>query len=197
MWNEGVIPQHFKNTSIVKRKDNRQSCDNYHGISLLSMARKIHSTAFSNILRRASSLKDSVDSEQKEELYTYFRPANSKKMSRVAPTGLFVTFVDLTEAIGTVSRDGSWQIMERFGCPSKFIPIIRQFHDGIMHGQSAGWWRGIKAISCDGVKQGCVLAPTLFSMVFSAMLINAFHDCNEGIHTRYETNGGLYKPKHL
>ena len=49
----------------------------------------------------------------------------------------------------------------------------------------------------NGVKQGCVLAPTLFSMVFSAMLTDAFQDCKEGIHIRYRTDGGLYKPKRL
>ncbi|XP_047497804.1 uncharacterized protein LOC125044886 [Penaeus chinensis] len=45
---------------------------------------------------------------------------------------LFVTFVDLTKAFDTVSRDGLWKIMEKFGCPSKFITIVRQFHDGML-----------------------------------------------------------------
>ena len=36
---------------------------------------------------------------------------------------LFRTFVDLTKAVDTVSRDGLWKIIEKFGCPSKFITI--------------------------------------------------------------------------
>ena len=43
-WNQGVLPQDFKDASIVhlyKRKGNRQSCDNHRGISLLSIAGKI------------------------------------------------------------------------------------------------------------------------------------------------------------
>ena len=31
-----------------------------------------------------------------------------------------------------------------------------------------------------GVKQGCVMAPTLFRMMFSAMIIDAFQDSDTG-----------------
>ena len=36
----------------------------------------------------------------------------------------------------------------------------------------------------NGVKQGCVLAPALFSMMFSAMLTAAFQDGENGIPIR-------------
>ena len=45
---------------------------------------------------------------------------------------LFVTFADLTKAFDTVSRDGLWKTKEKFGCPSKFITTVRQFHKGMM-----------------------------------------------------------------
>ena len=44
----------------------------------------------------------------------------------------------------------------------------------------------------NGVKQSCVLVPTLFSMMFSAMLTNAFHDSDSGIDIRYRTDGKLF-----
>ena len=43
-----------------------------------------------------------------------------------------MTFADLTKAFDTVSRDGLWKTKEKFGCPSKFITTVRQFHEGIM-----------------------------------------------------------------
>ena len=49
----------------------------------------------------------------------------------------------------------------------------------------------------NGVKQGCVLAPTLFSTVFSTMLTSAFHDCQVGLPVRYRTNGGLFNLRRL
>ena len=44
---------------------------------------------------------------------------------------LFSTYVDLTKAFDTVSRDGLWKIMAKFGIPDKFIAIIRSFHEGM------------------------------------------------------------------
>ena len=41
------------------------------------------------------------------------------------------TFMDLTKAYDTLCREGLWKIMEKYGCPSKFTTIVRQFHDGM------------------------------------------------------------------
>ena len=47
------------------------------------------------------------------------------------------------------------------------------------------------------VKKGCILDRT-FSMVFSAMQTDAFHDCKKGIFIKYNrTDGGLYEAKRL
>ena len=40
--------------------------------------------------------------------------------------------VDLTKACDTVSREGLRKIMAKFGCPAKFIAMVRQFHDGML-----------------------------------------------------------------
>ena len=44
---------------------------------------------------------------------------------------LYATYVDLTKAFDTVSPDGLWKIMAKYGCPEKFILMVRQFHDGM------------------------------------------------------------------
>ena len=44
---------------------------------------------------------------------------------------LYMTFVDLTKAFDTVSREELWKIMAKFGYPAKFI-MVRQFHDGLL-----------------------------------------------------------------
>ena len=41
----------------------------------------------------------------------------------------------------------------------------------------------------NGVKQGCVLAPTLFSTMLLAMLFDVFKDRELGIDIRYRTDG--------
>ena len=49
----------------------------------------------------------------------------------------------------------------------------------------------------NGVKQGCVLAPALFSMLFSAMLTAAFQDGDNGIPIRYRFDGKLFNLRRL
>ena len=44
---------------------------------------------------------------------------------------LYMTFVNLTKAFDTVSRDGHWKIKVKFGSPPRFIAMGRQFHDGM------------------------------------------------------------------
>ena len=45
---------------------------------------------------------------------------------------LYMTFVDLTKAFDTVSREGLWKIMAKFGCTAKFIAMVLQFHDAML-----------------------------------------------------------------
>ena len=96
--------------------------------------------------------------------------------------GLKAAFVDLTKAVDTVSRDGLWKILARLGCPSKFLTILRQLHEGqqgqVKHNRSLS---GSFPISND-VKQGHVLAPMLFSIFFSIMLREAKKDLPNGIY---------------
>ena len=44
---------------------------------------------------------------------------------------LYMTFVDLTKAFDTVSREGFGKITAKFGCLTKFLAMVRQFHYGM------------------------------------------------------------------
>ena len=108
-----------------------------------------------------------------------------------------MTFVDLTKAFDTVSREGLWKIMAKFGCPAKFVAKVRQFHDGMLaRVQNDGEFSDPFPVT-NGVKQGCVLASTLFSMMFSAMLTDAFQDGDNGIPIRYRFDGKLFNLRRL
>ena len=55
-----------------------------------------------------------------------------------------------------------------------FIAMVRQFDDGMLaRVQNDGEFSDPFPVT-NGAKQGCVLASTLFSMMFSAMLTDAF-----------------------
>lgn len=204
-WTKQSLPQEFKDASIVhlyKRKGNRQSCDNHRGISLLSIAGKVLARVLLN--RLIKHLEQGLLPESqcgfragRGTVDMIFAARQLQEKCQEQHQDLYSTFVDLTKAFDTVSRQGLWKIMAKFGCPDKFIGIVRQFHEGMMarvldDGEASGDFPVI-----NGVKQGCVLAPTLFSMMFSAMLNDAFSSSDPGINIHYRTDGKLYNPRRL
>ena len=47
------------------------------------------------------------------------------------------------------------------------------------------------------VKQGCVMAPTLFSMMLFAMHMDAFQDSDTGFPIRYRFDGNIFNLRRL
>ena len=60
------------------------------------------------------------------------------------------------------------------------VKIIRCFHNG-MNARLVSGSEDEEFLVTNGVKQGCFLAPTLFSFLFSMMLLSAFKDSDPGI----------------
>ncbi|XP_076031933.1 uncharacterized protein LOC143019836 [Oratosquilla oratoria] len=49
----------------------------------------------------------------------------------------------------------------------------------------------------NGTKQGCVMAPSLFVIAFSAMLNDAFNSCEKCIFIRFRTDGSIFNLQRL
>ena len=108
-----------------------------------------------------------------------------------------MVFVDLTKAFDTISRDGLWQILRKSDCPDLFVDIIRSFHERMVARiQDQGHTSEPFSVT-NGTKQGCVMAPLLFTLVFSAMLYDAFHDNDLGALIRFRTDGNAFNLRRL
>ncbi|VDM05850.1 unnamed protein product [Schistocephalus solidus] len=66
--------------------------------------------------------------------------------------------------------------MQKFGCPERFTHMMRQLHDGMTARVTDNGTVSEAFAVTNGVKQGCVLVPTLFSLMFSAMLMDAYRN---------------------
>ena len=110
---------------------------------------------------------------------------------------LYIMFVDLTKAFDTVSRPALWAILSRLGCPPKFVRMIRAFHEGMMARVIENGDVSDPFPVSNGVKQGCVLAPTLFSLIFSVMLSSALSGSDDGILICFRTDGKFYDLRRL
>ena len=110
-----------------------------------------------------------------------------------------MTFVDFAKTFDTVSREGLWKLMTKCGCHAKFKAMVRQFHDGMLaRVQNDGEFSDPLRVT-NAVTQGYALASLLFSILFSAMLTDAFQDADNGIHVPigYRFDGKFFNLRRL
>ena len=205
IWTTQNVPQDFKDAAIVhlyKRKGNQNACTNHRGISLLVIAGKIFARIILN--RLTAHLENGLLPESQCGFRKFrgtsdmvFTARQLQEKCQEQHRDLYIAFIDLTKAFDTVIREGLLKIMAMYGCPTKFINIVKQLHDGMKaRVQDNGEFSEPFSVS-NGVKQGCVLAPTLFSIIISAMLADAFKNGDEGINIIYRMDGQLFNLKRL
>ena len=77
-----------------------------------------------------------------------------------------MVFIDLTKAFDSINQTGLWSLLAKCVCPSKLINIIKQLHDGMMGRVCADGKESNGFEVTAGIKQGCVMAPSLFSLFY-------------------------------
>ncbi|BHF80380.1 hypothetical protein SprV_0702350700 [Sparganum proliferum] len=89
------------------------------------------------------------------------------------PIHLDSNFVDLMKAFDPVNREGLWKIIQKFGCPERFTQMVRRLHDSMMALVTDNGALSEAFAVTNGVKQDCVLTPSLFSLMFAARMMDA------------------------
>ena len=126
------------------------------------------------------------------DLIFCFRKLQEKCIEQDRP--LYVVFVDFSKAFDTVGRTGLWQLLRKYECPEKFPTMIEALYTGTM--------ANVSVVSesfsvTNGVKQSCVLAPTLFSTFLSAMFDEAFRDMGDGVYIQSRQSADLFNVAHF
>ena len=70
--------------------------------------------------------------------------------------------------------------------------MIESLHTGMVGNVRNGWEFSDTFAITNGVKQRCVLAPTLFSIFLSAMLEEAFRDMGDRVYIQSRQNAYLF-----
>ena len=80
---------------------------------------------------------------------------------------LYACFIDMKKAYDLIHCDSLWYILKHtYSLPEKLFTIIRALHEDCTAAVRAyGKTSDMFAVTC-GVRQGCVLAPTLFNLNF-------------------------------
>ena len=182
--------------TLYKNKGERNDCNNYRGISLLSIVGKVFARV---ILIRLQKLAERIYPEsqcgfraERSTIDMVFSLRQLQEKCREQQMPLYIAFIDLTKAFDLVSRDGLFKILPKIGCPPKLQSMIEYFHTDTkgtvqFNGSSSEPFK----IRGD-VTQGCVLAPTLFGIFFGMLLKHGFDTTTEGIYLRTRSDGRLF-----
>ena len=92
---------------------------------------------------------------------------------------LYIVVIDFRKAFDTVDRTTLWKILRVFGRPHRFVKIVSEFHAGFK-----GRVVSEEMQMNHGTKQGCVLAPTLFTLFLTLVLMVLHQIINEGVYIR-------------
>ena len=95
------------------------------------------------------------------------------------------------QCLDTVSRSGLYNILKLLGCPETLLSILVAFHENMKARVQFDGSMSKTFPICRGVKQGCVLAPTLFGIFFSALFAHAFPQ-EDGIMLQTRSTDGLF-----
>ena len=202
VWEAEEVPQQWKDSriiSIYKKKGDRATCGNSRGISLLSVAGKVLAKIL--LARLNKSIVDKVCPEsqcgfrrERSTVDMIFVARQLQEKCREQNRDMCMAFIDLTKAFDTIDRNLLWSVMRKFGCPRKFVAIVRTFHSNMKASVMIGGDETDNFPVNVGVKQGCVMAPVIFNLYMAAVttLFRQRSPIEQGIGLTYRLDGSVF-----
>ena len=162
----------------MHKKGAYDDCDNFRGIALLSVPGKV----FCRVIQ--CRLKEKANQMLRENQCGFrkgrgcadqlFSLRMLMERAREFHKPLFLCFVDLKKAYDSVNRDALWSVLqERYHLPPKLVHIVKALHQETQGAVRAYGRVSEEFLIRNGVRQGDVLAPTLFNLFFDAVICMA------------------------
>ena len=176
VWNSRSVPQDWKDALLipVPKKGNLSLCDNWRSISLLEVVGKV----FAKIIqRRLQVLVEDVVTDSQcgfrssrgcADMIFCARQLVEKAIEH--NTKVFLFFIDLRKAYDSVPRSAMWLALQKYGVPDMTVDLVRGLHEHVEATVSVAGESAQIQVS-NGLRQGCVLALTLFLLYFNMVML--------------------------
>ena len=200
VWEEERVPREWNESRVTllhkggyKRKDELK---NYRPISLVNTVGKIFSAVLNERLRKWIEGHRVLGEEQ-----------NGFRVDRRAEDNMFIVnelierkrkdgskvylgFLDIEKAYDRVNRTMMCKVLEKLGMCEKIVNIIRSMYVDTRAKYRMGEIETDWVLSERGVRQGCVLSPTLFSLYTEELAVR-IRGTNAGVKVGDEKLGLL------
>ena len=181
-WQTGEWSTQWTQSLIITlpKKGNLQLCQNYRTISLISHASKV---MLKIILNRLNPQAEEIIAEEQAG----FRSGRStteqifnlrvlcEKYSQ-HQQDIYHVFIDFKKAFDRVWHEALWATMKKYNMGQKLTNIIKQLYAKatsavIAQGSVGDWFK-----TTVGVRQGCLLSPTLFNIYLERIMSEALEN---------------------
>ncbi|CAH8493033.1 unnamed protein product [Schistosoma haematobium] len=187
IWEEEQVLMDWKEGHLVKipKKGDLSKCENYRGITLLSIPGKV----FNRLL--LNRMKDAVDAQLRDQQAGFRKDRSCTdqiatlriigEQSVEWNSSLYINFIDYEKAFDSVDSRTLWKLLRHYGVPEKIVNIIRNSYDGlqckVVHGGQLTDAFQVRT----GVRQGCLLSPFLFLLVVDWIMKTSTFEGKHGI----------------
>ena len=170
LWNQGII------NPIPKKGDPRIPLNN-RGITLICVPAKVYADILnrrlSKWLEKHDKLADNQNGFRKDRscldhMYSLYTVINNRKM---AEQSTYVCFVDARRAFDCIDRDLLWFRLYGIGIRGRILNAIKSLYVDISCSVRLNGSIMTGNFSVDnGLKQGCLASPTLFSIYLNSLI---------------------------
>ena len=195
IWKTGEWPTTWTQSLVITlpKKGNLQLCQNYRTISLISHPGKV---MLKIILNRLQPQAEEIIAEEQagfragrsttEQLFN-LRIFGEKYQHQ---QNLYHVFIDFKKAFDRVWHEALWATMRKYNINASIIRAVENLYDKaqsavLFNGSTGEWFR-----TTVGVRQGCLLSPTLFNIFLERIMCQALddHEGSASIGGRLITN---------
>ena len=182
IWNAGEWPTTWTQSLVITlpKKGNLQLCQNYRTISLISHPSKV---MLKIILNRLQPQAEEIIAEEQagfragrsttEQIFN-LRILCEKYLQH--QQNLYHVFIDFKKAFDRVWHEALWATVRKYNINASIIRAIENLYDkaqgAVLFNGSTGEWFRITV----GVRQGCLLSPTLFNIFLERIMCEALDD---------------------
>ena len=182
IWKTGEWPTTWTQSLVITlpKQGNYQLCQDYKTISLISHPSKV---MLKIILNRLQPQAEEIIAEEQAG----FRAARSTteqifnlrlfcKKYLQHQQNLYHVFIDFKKAFDSVWHEALWATMRKYNINASIIRAIENLCDKaesavLFNGSTGEWFR-----TTVGVRQGCLLSPTLFNIFLERIMCEALDD---------------------
>ena len=182
IWQTGEWPSAWTKSLIITlpKKGNLQLCNNYRTISLISHASKV---MLKILLNRLKPQAEEIIAEEQAGFRS--KRSTTEQIFNLRVLGekysqhqqdIFHVFIDFKKAFDRVWHGALWATMKKYNMGKRLIETIRQLYTKassavLVQGTVGEWFH-----TSVGVRQGCLLSPTLFNIFLERIMTEALEN---------------------